>query len=233
MLEEIQAISKKDQVVSAMKEAILAGTIQPGSPLVESKIAQQLGAGIPLVREALIELEHQGFVQRVPYKGTTVTKLGPEDVKRIFRLRIELEALAMEWAKENVTQPDIEYLRGRIEKMKQAAMELDLNQFYDSDLAFHRKIWSLSDNSYLVDALERIVVPLFAFFLMKHTRQRESYVESAAVHAKIVEALPTMSAPELHKLIGKSLGLWEEDALALLFPDDKNVNDVARFDRVD
>ena len=219
MLELIQPISKRDQVVSAMKEAILSGTVHPGSPIVESKIAQQLGAGIPLVREALIELEHQGFVQRIPYKGTTVTKLGPVDVKRIFRLRVELEALAIEWAKENMTPADIEYLREKIEKMKRAAKELDLSQFYENDLAFHHKIWALSDNPYLVDALERVVVPLFAFFLMKTTRRREEYVESAAMHAKIVEALPTMSAAGLRKLVRGSLAGWKDDMLKLLFPE--------------
>ncbi len=111
MLELIQPISKRDQVVTAMKQAILSGNIQPGASIVESKIAQQLGAGIPLVREALIELEHQGFVQRTPYKGTTVTKLGPIDIRRIFRLRVELEALAIEWAREHTTDADLEYLR--------------------------------------------------------------------------------------------------------------------------
>ena len=103
MLEPIQPISKKNQVALAVKEAILAGVIPPGSPIVESRIAQQLGAGIPLVREALIELEQQGFVQRVPYKGTSVTRLEPEDVRHSFRLRVELEALAIEWVKEHVT----------------------------------------------------------------------------------------------------------------------------------
>ena len=108
----IQPISKRDQVVASFKEAILSGTIQPGEAIVESKIAQQLGAGIPLIREALIELEHQGYVQKVPYKGTTVTKLERRDVEQIFRLRDELEPLAIEWAKESATPEDVEYLRG-------------------------------------------------------------------------------------------------------------------------
>ena len=221
MLGLIEPISKRDQVVSAMRGAILSGTIQPGDPIVESKIAQQLGAGIPLVREALIELEHQGFVQRIPYKGTRVTKLGPVDVKRIFRLRVELEALSIEWAKENVTRVDIEYLREKVEKMGRAAKALDVDQFYENDLAFHRKIWALSDNPYLVDALERVVVPLFAFFLMKTTLRREEYVESAAMHTKIVEALPTKSAADLRKMMRESLTEWNEDMLKLLFPKDQ------------
>ena len=175
MLEFIQPISKREQVVQAIKDAILSGTIEPGASIVESKIAQQLGAGVPLIREALIELEHQGFVQRTPYKGTTVTKLSPADIKRIFRLRVELEALAIEWAKENIKAADLEDLRRRIQRMEEAARVVDLAQFYENDLAFHRAIWVLSDNTYLVDALERVVSPLFAFFLMKTNRQRESY----------------------------------------------------------
>jgi DNA-binding GntR family transcriptional regulator len=222
MLEPIQPISKKNQVALALKEAILAGTIAPGSPIVESRVAQQLGAGIPLVREALIELEHQGFVQRVPYKGTSVTRLEPEDVRRSFRLRVELEALAVEWAREHVTDEDVEYLRDKIESMKRAAAALDLNQFYECDLAFHRKLWKLSGNPYLVEALERVVVPLFAFFLMKYKRQRETYVESAAAHARLVEALPVKSAAELRELTREVTGGWQSDALTLLFHEEGN-----------
>jgi DNA-binding GntR family transcriptional regulator len=221
MLELIQPISKRDQVVRAMKEAILSGTISPGASIVESKIAQQLGAGVPLIREALIELEHQGFVQRTPYKGTTVTKLSASDVRNIFALRVELEAVAIEWAREHTTSADVETLKQIIQRMEDAANALDLPQFYEFDLAFHRKIWSLSNNPYLVDVLERLVVPLFAFFLMKTSRQHSSYVESAAMHKKIVEALPVMSAPELRVMFKSFLGSWKDDMVQLLFSEDK------------
>ena len=220
MLELIQPISKRDQVVRAMKQAILTGSIEPGASLVESKIAQQLGAGVPLIREALIELEHQGFVQRTPYKGTTVTKLSPVDVRRIFALRVELEAVAIEWAKEHTTEADLAYLRQTIQRMDEAAKNLDLPQFYDSDLAFHRKIWSLSNNPYLVDTLERLVVPLFAFFVMKTSRKQESYEDSAATHAQVVEALAEKSAPELRQMFTEYLSRWKDDMVLLLFPEE-------------
>jgi len=221
MLKLIQPISKKDQVVTAIKDAILSGAIQPGESIIESKMAQQLGAGVPLVREALIELEHQGYVQKTPYKGTTVTKLGPKDIERIFRLRVELEALAIQWAKENATPGDIEELREVRTRMEKAACDVDLDQFYESDLAFHRKIWALSDNPYLADTLERIVVPLFAFFLMKTDRQQEAYLESAEMHSKIVEALPVVEADELGKLMRDALAGWKDDMLKILFPENQ------------
>jgi len=219
-LKLIQPVSKRDQVVASFKEAILSGVIQPGEAIVESKVAQQLGAGIPLIREALIELEHQGYVQKVPYKGTTVTKLERRDVEQIFRLRDELETLAIEWAKESVTPEDIEYLRGITGRMKAAAQALDLNGFYENDLAFHRKLWEISGNKYLAESLERIVVPLFAFFVMKNRRERKSYLASASIHDQIIEGLPRLSAAKMRKLMRDSLSCWRTEILEELLPNE-------------
>lgn len=221
MLKLIQSVSKRDQIVASFKEAIMSGLIQPGDPIVESKVAQQLGAGIPLVREALIELEYQGYVQKVPYKGTTVTKLAHRDVENIFRLRRELESLAIEWAKDNVTATDIEELRGITEKMREGAQALDLDQFYQNDLAFHRKLWEVSGNEYLVECLERIVVPLFAFFLMKDRRPRESYLISVVQHEKIVESLPKLSGAELRVQMRDSISDWRTEIFNAVLPKDK------------
>jgi DNA-binding GntR family transcriptional regulator len=220
MMKLIEPICKRDQVVSTIKMAILAGEIEPGETIVESKTAQRLGVGIPLVREALIELEHAGYVQRIPYKGTTVTKLKRKDVERVFRLRGELEALAIEWAKENATAANIKELRDVIEKMKRAAIDLDLERFYENDLRFHRKIWEMSDNPYLADALERIVAPLFAFFAMKTSRQRESHLEIAQAHEKVVEALTQMSVEDMRIVMKKSVEGWKDEMLNRLLPED-------------
>lgn len=219
VLQHIIPISKKDQVIEMLKSAILNGKMEPGEPIVENKVAQDLGVGTPLVREALIELEHQGFVQKIPYKGTYVTKLSPTDIEHIFRLRIELESLAIEWAKKNTTPADITELRQMAEGMRQAAEEMKLDVFYEHDIAFHRKLWEMSGNPYLVDTLERVVMPLFAFFLMRNDRDRENYLESADSHRQFVESLPVLEAAELRKLVNESMTRWKAEMLDRLFPE--------------
>src|SRR5262245_31527026 len=92
--QKIEPISKKTRTVASLREAIISGAIRSGEQIVEGKIAQQLGVGQGLIREALIELEHQGFVQRIPYAGTQVTELSLQDVQQIYAVRIELEPLA-------------------------------------------------------------------------------------------------------------------------------------------
>ena len=220
MLKLIQPISKKDQVIAAIKEAILSGAIGPGDQIVESRMAHELGSGIPLVREVLVALEYQGFVQKTPYKGTTVTKLEPKQIQDNFQLRVELEPLAVEWAKENITPNDVRELRVLIGRMERAAAALDLDEFYQNDLEWHRKLWALSGNTYLEDVLERLVVPLFAFFVMKTSREREAYVESAEMHARIVDALADGTAEEVRALMKESLSDWKTDMMTLLFAKD-------------
>src|SRR5215472_18888196 len=92
--QKIEPVSKKARVLVSLREAIVSGAIQGGDQIVEAKIAQEFGVGQGLIREALIELEHQGFVQRTPFSGTQVSKLSMEDAQQIFELRIELEPLA-------------------------------------------------------------------------------------------------------------------------------------------
>src|SRR6187549_4158226 len=108
--ERIEPISKKARVVLLLRQAILSGRLKGGEQIVEAKLAQEFGVGQGLVREALIELEHHGFVQRTPFTGTTVTTLSLEDAQQIFEVRIELEPLAFRLAAQRAHAKDITLL---------------------------------------------------------------------------------------------------------------------------
>ena len=189
LFSQIAPFSKKDRVVTAIREAIVSGRMKPGDAIGESRVARQLGVGQPLIREALLDLEHQGFGQRVPYRGTSVTKLGPGEIEQIQCLRIELESLAVELARARATAEDVTELRGLVEDMRQAANESDLSRFNDYDLALHRRVWQLSGNKYLGDALERAVVPLLTFFYLRSGGIGALHVKSVDHHAALVDVL--------------------------------------------
>src|SRR6516164_9224395 len=109
--QKIEPVSKKTRIVAQLKEAVISGTIKSGEQIVEGKIAQQFGVGQGLIREALIELEHQGFVERIPFAGTQVTALTLQDAQQIYDIRIELEPLAFFLAGQNAEVHHIGELR--------------------------------------------------------------------------------------------------------------------------
>src|SRR5688572_18638790 len=163
--QKVDASSKKTQVMSLIKNAIVTGDIQSGDHIVETKIAQQLGVGHGLIREALIELEHQGFVQRTAFSSTHVPKLTHEDALHIVDIRIQLEPLAFLLAGQNAAPKRLEEFQDLVDKARHAARIENVDLFLRHHLQFRQRIWELSGNRYLRQMLERVVMPLYALYL--------------------------------------------------------------------
>lgn len=88
----------RDHVAGALRAAILAGEIAPGSPLVEATLARQFGVSRGTLREALRELVDEGLLVATPYCGTRVLSLSLRDVREIHSMRVVLEKFAFELA---------------------------------------------------------------------------------------------------------------------------------------
>lgn len=177
-LQKIEPISKKARIVASLREAMISGAIRSGEQIVEGKIAQQLGVGQGVIREALIELEHQGFVQRTPFAGTQVTELTLRDAQQIYDIRIELEPLAFFQAGQKAQPTQISELREMAEKARIASKAADLDAFFENHLAFRRKVWALTENRYLQQILERVVVPLYALYVIRQSYNIEGMFQT-------------------------------------------------------
>jgi DNA-binding GntR family transcriptional regulator len=194
IFQKLQPVSKKIRVVEALKEAILSGALQSGDQIVEGKLAQQLGVGQGLIREALIELEHQGFVQRSPFSWTQVTTFTNEDAEQIYEIRIRLEPLAFALAARAATPEQIAELRELVVKARESATSQDLSIFFESHIVYRRRVWELSGNRFLRETLERLVAPLYALFLMRANFNREGLLQT--IQACILHQEATLRAFE-------------------------------------
>ena len=103
-----EPLSIVDQLTTALLNKIFSGEIKHGERLVELKLAKQAGVGQGTVREALIQLEHRGFVNRIPGRGTFVMQLTDVEIAAITQVRLPLEMLAVELAKKNLTSEHID-----------------------------------------------------------------------------------------------------------------------------
>src|SRR5713226_9026622 len=191
-LSPLRLLSVPDAVAQKLRDAILAGQLKPGERLVEQKLASRFGIGQPTLREALKELEFQGFVRKSPKKGTYVTLLTPEDFRKIQEVRMSLEVVAIEKAACNMTDKAMRELEAVVASMRSAAQKFDLATFHKSDVAFHEKVWALTGNEYLELALERIAFRLFAFVLLqREPAAANEFLASAEQHAHILAGLRT------------------------------------------
>jgi DNA-binding GntR family transcriptional regulator len=200
-------------VAEKLREAILDGTLKPGDRLLEHKLAASFGIGQPTLREALRELELQGFVRKHDAKkGTYVTELDAEDFKNILEVRMTLEARAIEKAAVNWNAEAAAVLDRIVRAMEESAGAFDLAAFHKNDIQFHRTIWDLAGNEYLGIALERVAFGLFAFVLLQRPREsRNEFVAAARQHREILDALSSgdpISARE--GFIRSTMRFWSE-----------------------
>ena len=78
----------REEIRSAIREAIFAGELHPGDKIIETFWARELGVSQGPVREAIRDLEAQGLVETVPFKGSrvrTLTAGRPTNVHRAGR----------------------------------------------------------------------------------------------------------------------------------------------------
>ena len=70
----------EDEIIDALREAIVTGTLSPGERLIEADLADEFGVSRAPLREAMRELTAQGLLVNIPRKGTFVVKLSRQDI---------------------------------------------------------------------------------------------------------------------------------------------------------
>ena len=212
-LRRLRSRSMPEEAAELLREAIIAGQLKPGERLIEQKLAASLGIGQPTLREALKELEYQGFARKSPKKGTYVTQLSQEDFRQILEVRMALEVLAIERAARKMTKAAAKELQENVTAMEAAARKFDLSAFHKSDLAFHRRIWTMTGNKYLEVALERVAFGLFAFVLLqREPGSSNEFLASAEQHRQILAGLRTGNPVGARKaFVQSTLKFWREN----------------------
>src|SRR6202521_5912686 len=96
--------SLRQQVASSLRDAILSGSLKPGQRLVEEEISQGMHTSRGPLREALRQLEQEGLVMSVPYRGSFVSRISTlEVIEVLIPLRSTLEGFGFAHAIDNLT----------------------------------------------------------------------------------------------------------------------------------
>ena len=134
-----------------LRDAILDGRLRPGTRLRQEAIARELGASRIPVREALRTLENEGLVSLTPRSGARVARLDYAEHAELYRIREELEPLALAESTPRLSDEDLARLRSlklQIECSRDPAVWLDL------DRQFHLASYAAAPMSRLLKMIE-------------------------------------------------------------------------------
>jgi len=148
--QDLESRSLREQVYDFLRAQMATGGLQPGAYLDLNALADRLGVSRTPLREALLNLESQGFVTVLPRRGFRLNELTLEDIRHFYEIIGALEAAALRAVGFTLTAHDFAQMRALDDEMKAAVAARDFDRYYKANLAFHDVYLRRSDNARLV-----------------------------------------------------------------------------------
>lgn len=180
------APTAQQQAYVHLQDQIVSGVLSGGTRLRAETIAQELGISRMPVREALRQLDAEGYVTIRPNRGAIVTNRTPEEVIELFEMRAVLEGLAIRTAVKKATPEDYEDLELFLARLKR--LEAYSALWVERHDEFHDLLCRLAGRPRLAGEIRRLrlaVRPYLRLYTKTHARPEIAGFE----HEVIVAAM--------------------------------------------
>lgn len=153
---DAQVLSKRtmaEQVADLLRQRILSGALPARTPIRQEPLAAELGISRIPLREALKQLEAEGFVTIASHKGATVAPLSVAEIEELFQLRLRLETWMLGLALPRLAEADFAALDQLI--AEQRAPD-SLPRWGELNWRFHEVMYRPADRPLTLKMLKRI-----------------------------------------------------------------------------
>ncbi len=182
------SISRREAVVNQIRRGIVLGVLRPGEKLTEVGLATTLRVSRPTVREALSQLAQEGLLTAEPYRGLRVAEIDAAAIRDLAQTRLALDRLAIQAIIGDASGRRMDALRQAWHAYEATVDDPDPVARHDAHLAFHRAIWSASENV-LLDQLWPVIEAHMTIALAEDQRARPNPERARRIHAALVDAV--------------------------------------------
>lgn len=155
--------SLKEQVYEYLREQMRIGEIRPGSVIDMGETSKKLGVSKTPLRDALLQLEMEGFVSILPRRKVVVNVLTLQDIKNYYEIIGALESTAILSAFEHLKDSDIKYVEQLNAEMKEAIDNDNFDLYYEKNLMFHNVYLNACGNENLINIVNTLKKRLYDF----------------------------------------------------------------------
>jgi DNA-binding GntR family transcriptional regulator len=191
----------RETVTNSVRQAILGGTLKPGSQINQVEVAAKLRVSRGPLREALRQLEEEGLVLSLPHKGTYVTQVTTADIEEVYSIRAVLETFAVRRAVEHATEDELDELSDIVCEMEKAAEIGDVSSLRALDLQFHLTICRAAHHQLLLQLWKSIELRVRRVLALRHGIYKDPR-DIVGTHPDIARALQARDLAQATSLMG-------------------------------
>ncbi|HBI83224.1 MAG TPA: GntR family transcriptional regulator [Alcaligenaceae bacterium] len=179
-----------DNIVSLIKDQILDGRLAPGQRLISTDLVEQLGVSRGPLREAFRQLDAEGLIDVEPNRGAIVRRLGADEVKNLYEIRIALEGFAARLAAEKINEGDNRaFLEDVLHRGRRHRKDPVFSAFVNDNREFHQAIVHLCGNPELGKLIDKYQQPVFMIQLRQIIGTSQVIAHALDEHEKIAEGI--------------------------------------------
>lgn len=194
-----------DHIYGVLRDAILGMDIyDPATDLRldERALAEQLGISRTPIREALVRLEQDGFVEVQARKGVFVLRKSITEIAEMITVWAALESMAARLATEHATDAEIASLRKMAARFDKSKASAKIEEYSEANIEFHQRILELSQCAMLKSIADGLFLHMRA--VRRHAMPESNRTARSIVdHMHIIEALEDRDADLASKLVRK------------------------------
>jgi DNA-binding GntR family transcriptional regulator len=207
--------SFKNKAYAALKNVIVSMDVYRNRNdirLDERQLAQDFGISRTPVREAMAQLEREGFVRSVPRRGIYVVRKTRREVIEMITAWAALESMAARLITENTLDADIAALRRMFSTFEDGKLRAHLDEYSETNIAFHQTIIRMSGNSVLISLAENLFTHM-RMIRRKTIGEKDRVEKSIRDHMNIIESLEARDTARAEELVRThALGLADHVA---------------------
>jgi DNA-binding GntR family transcriptional regulator len=149
--------SRVDQAYAEIRRRILDNHYAPGHQVLEQELAADLGMSRTPVREALVRLQNERFVQLIPRHGMRVVPLSIQELREVYEVLTSLELTAIDrLARLDLEEEALATIEKTVDEMDHAVRKKDVDAWAKADERFHRILVTLCGNQRLAAMVEML-----------------------------------------------------------------------------
>jgi DNA-binding GntR family transcriptional regulator len=181
--------SVRQQVTDALRDDILAGRLSEGERLSELKLAERFGVGRAVIREALIQLTHEGLAVTKANCGVKVAPPAPAALRDVFLpIRRTIETYALKLFFDEINEDDHRMWDEILERMEDACRRKDLQAISQHNFDFHRSLLARANQADLLAIWQNILLRIRGHFWNSVKNYDRDLLAIAAEHRALVNA---------------------------------------------
>ncbi|HEX4409232.1 MAG TPA: GntR family transcriptional regulator [Xanthobacteraceae bacterium] len=209
------SFSFKNKAYAALKSVIVGMDVYGSRNdirLDERSLAQDFGISRTPVREAMAQLEREGFVRSVPRRGVYVVRKSKQEVIELITAWAALESMAARLVTQHASDEEIASLRRVFSAFENGQVRAHLDEYSDANIEFHQTLIRLSRNGVLTQLAENLFTHM-RMIRRKTIGEKDRADRSIRDHMHIIEALEARDTVRAEQLVrDHALGLAEHVA---------------------